>query len=112
MHIDSFLKMAAAAGLHISNEKENEISATVEDSMELDDGEDIMESILKGAEAISLTLLPAKSAAKYLHEYELFSTWRTNKKIPENNATESVMLVYFDELKSKKHLLISVILWS
>ncbi|KAJ6647342.1 hypothetical protein Bhyg_02564, partial [Pseudolycoriella hygida] len=58
-----------------------------------------MASIEEQARAIVGELLPSKSKDKYKKNYEKFMAWHRENDISENDFSENVMLVYFDELK-------------
>lgn len=85
-------------------EKEIELKAAIlfeEDCEDLTQQQrEAMEKIDADASVISLNLLPTKSKEKYLKSFEKFQNWKKKKDLNENCFSESVLLVYFDDLAS------------
>lgn len=69
--------------------------------------ESLPREIIEAANAAAMNLLPNKSADKYVQAYEKFVLWQKEKKI--DSFSESVMLVYFNELSANYQ---SSTLWS
>lgn len=57
-------------------------------------------AIKEAAQAVVENLLPAKSKPAYDREYQIFNTWCRQKGAL--NVTESVILVYFQEMSQTK----------
>ncbi|XP_023309705.1 uncharacterized protein LOC111691329 [Anoplophora glabripennis] len=58
----------------------------------------IMEQILKKAEKARESLIPSKSEAVYQKEYKIYLEWLTRNNVMPKDATETVLLAYFQEL--------------
>lgn len=69
-----------------------------------------MEAIREDAQLIGMNLLPEKSKEKYVQVYQNFLQWKEEKNVDSENFSEDVLLVYFNELKSK-YFLVMFITW-
>jgi len=57
-------------------------------------------TILRDADVIAFDVLPEKSRVQYLRSYERLMAWKTDEKIDKECFSETVMLEYFNYMKS------------
>lgn len=53
---------------------------------------------MKKAEKARESLIPSKSEAVYQKEYKIYLEWLTRNNVMPKDATETVLLAYFQEL--------------